>query len=143
MRERGSEGIILHVVETEYEHDTSSVLKFNDGAEGFVDLEDELYGEMFAPLKDRSKFSAFKLDAGLGTSSGKTPLTLRQSSCATVCSLRPTARTPSSRATSPDPAPDRARLPGVRRQRNPARVPRDRITTEIPRGRLASVGCGP
>jgi hypothetical protein len=59
--------MILHVVEAEYEHDYVVRLKFNDGAEGFVDLADELYGEMFAPLKDRAKFAALKLDPELGT----------------------------------------------------------------------------
>jgi len=59
--------MILHVVEASYEHDCTVRLKFNDGAEGFVDLEDELYGEMLAPLKDRSKFSTLRLDPELGT----------------------------------------------------------------------------
>jgi hypothetical protein len=42
-------------------------LKFNDGAEGFVDLAEELYGEMFAPLKDVAKFKAFRVDAEFET----------------------------------------------------------------------------
>jgi hypothetical protein len=67
MRERRSEAMILHVAEAKYEHDYVVHLKFNDGAEGFVDLAGELYAEMFAPLKDRAKFAAFKLDSELGT----------------------------------------------------------------------------
>ena len=59
--------MILHVVEARYEHDYVVRLKFNDGAEGFVDLADELYGEMFAPLKDKTKFAALRLDPELGT----------------------------------------------------------------------------
>jgi hypothetical protein len=59
--------MILHVVEARYEHDYVVRLKFNDGAEGFVDLADELYGEMFAPLKDRAKFATLRLDPELGT----------------------------------------------------------------------------
>ena len=59
--------MILHVVEATYEHDYIVRLKFNDGAEGFVDLADELYGEMFAPLKDRAKFATLRLDPELGT----------------------------------------------------------------------------
>jgi len=59
--------MILHVVEARYEHDYVVRLKFNDGAEGFVDLVDELYGEMFAPLKDKTKFAALRLDPELGT----------------------------------------------------------------------------
>ena len=59
--------MILHVVEAKYEHDYLIRLKFNDGAEGVVDLSNELYGEMFAPLKDKEKFRAFAVDPELNT----------------------------------------------------------------------------
>lgn len=59
--------VILHVLEAKYEHDYIIHLKFNDGAEGFVDLADELYGKMFAPLKDTAKFKAFRVDPELDT----------------------------------------------------------------------------
>jgi len=59
--------MILHVVEARCEHDYVVRLKFNDGAEGFVDLADELYGEMFVPLKDKAKFATLRLDPELGT----------------------------------------------------------------------------
>ena len=59
--------MILHVVEAVYERDYVIRLKFNDGAEGFVDLAEELYGEMFAPLKNPEKFKAFKVDPELNT----------------------------------------------------------------------------
>lgn len=59
--------MILHVVEAKYERDYIIRLKFNDGAEGFVDLAGELYGEMFAPLKDMQRFKACKVDPELGT----------------------------------------------------------------------------
>lgn len=59
--------MILHVVEARYERDYIIHLKFNDGAEGFVDLAEELYGEMFAPLKDVAKFKAFRVDPELET----------------------------------------------------------------------------
>lgn len=59
--------MILHVVEARYEHDYVIYLKFNDGAEGYVDLADELYGEVFAPLRDKAKFQAFKVDPELDT----------------------------------------------------------------------------
>ncbi|MCG3111507.1 MAG: DUF2442 domain-containing protein [Candidatus Manganitrophus sp. SB1] len=42
-------------------------LRFNDGAEGVVDLKDELYGEMFEPLKDIKKFKSFRIDPELET----------------------------------------------------------------------------
>ncbi len=59
--------MILHVVEARYERDYIIHLKFNDGAEGYVDLADELYGEMFAPLKDVTRFEAFRVDPELET----------------------------------------------------------------------------
>ena len=59
--------MILHVVEAKYERDYLIRLKFNDGAEGFVDLANELYGEMFEPLRDREKFKAFRVDPELNT----------------------------------------------------------------------------
>ncbi len=59
--------MILHVIEAEYERDYVIHLKFNDGAEGFVDLADELYGEMFEPLLDKERFKAFRVDPELNT----------------------------------------------------------------------------
>jgi hypothetical protein len=59
--------MILHVVEAKYERDYVVYLKFNDGAEGYVDLSGELYGEMFAPLKDEGMFATLKVDPELGT----------------------------------------------------------------------------
>ncbi|MGA8261856.1 MAG: DUF2442 domain-containing protein [Arenicellales bacterium] len=40
---------------------------FEDGREGIVDLKDELWGEVFEPLKDVSKFRDFRLDPELRT----------------------------------------------------------------------------
>jgi hypothetical protein len=59
--------MILHVVDAQYERDYILRLKFNDGAEGLVDLAGQLYGEMFEPLKDLSKFRSFKVDPELNT----------------------------------------------------------------------------
>lgn len=59
--------MILHVLEAVYERDYLIHVKFNDGAEGFVDLSDELYGNVFAPLKDLRKFRAFSVDPELQT----------------------------------------------------------------------------
>jgi len=59
--------MILHVVEARYERDYVIHLRFNDGAEGFVDLASEMYGEMFAPLKDLERFKAFRVDPELNT----------------------------------------------------------------------------
>ena len=59
--------MILHVTEARYERDYIIYLKFNDGAEGFVDLASELHGEMFEPLRDRARFQAVRLDPELET----------------------------------------------------------------------------
>ena len=43
--------MILHVIEAKYLKDYLIWCKFNDGAEGTVDLKDELYGEIFEQNK--------------------------------------------------------------------------------------------
>ena len=48
--------MLLHVKEVKLVSDYRLWLRFNDGAEGVVDLEPELYGEVFAPLRDRTLF---------------------------------------------------------------------------------------
>lgn len=35
---------------------------FDDGKRGIIDLEPELWGEVFEPLKDLAQFRAFRLD---------------------------------------------------------------------------------
>ena len=59
--------MILHVREAKYLHDYVVWLRFNDGAEGEVDLADELEGEVFGPLRDRSKFRDFRVDSEMET----------------------------------------------------------------------------
>ena len=59
--------MILHVKEAKYLYDYVIWLRFNDGAEGMVDLKDELYGEVFEPLKDMKMFKSFKVDPDLET----------------------------------------------------------------------------
>ena len=59
--------MILHVVEAHYERDYVLRVRFNDGADGLVDLADELYGEMFEPLRDMERFKAFRVDPELDT----------------------------------------------------------------------------
>jgi hypothetical protein len=59
--------MILHVKEAKYQHDYIVWLRFNDGAEGEVNLTDELEGEVFGPLKDINKFKSFKVDPILET----------------------------------------------------------------------------
>ena len=53
--------------EAKYRHDYCIWLKFADGIEGEVDLKDELWGEIFEPLKDKALFTNFLLDKELQT----------------------------------------------------------------------------
>ena len=59
--------MIPHVVEARYEKGFRIWLRFNDGTQGVVDLAGELYGEMFEPLKQLSKFRLFHVDPELET----------------------------------------------------------------------------
>lgn len=49
-------GLFLHVICVEYLDNYQLKLTFNNGIEGIVDLEQELYGEIFEPLKDKNLF---------------------------------------------------------------------------------------
>ena len=42
-------------------------MRFADGTEGDVDLEAELWGDVFEPLKDLAVFRDFRLDVELNT----------------------------------------------------------------------------
>jgi len=42
-------------------------LRFEDGREGEVDLADELWGEVFEPLKEHKSFKKVRLDRELNT----------------------------------------------------------------------------
>lgn len=53
--------------EAKYRHDYRVWLKFADGVEGEVDLESELWGEVFEPLKDKIRFAEFSVDKELQT----------------------------------------------------------------------------
>jgi hypothetical protein len=48
--------MFLHVTAVEYLKDYKLRLKFNNGSEGIADLEKELYGEIFEPLKNKNLF---------------------------------------------------------------------------------------
>lgn len=53
--------MFLHVIDAKYEKAYQLKLKFNNGAEGIVDLEAELNGEIFEPLRDVELFQKFSL----------------------------------------------------------------------------------
>ena len=59
--------MILHLKEATYLHDYVLWIRFNNGAEGEIDLSDELEGEVFGPLKDLDVFQSFTVDPVLET----------------------------------------------------------------------------
>ncbi|MDI6740234.1 MAG: DUF2442 domain-containing protein [Candidatus Edwardsbacteria bacterium] len=59
--------MILHVKEARYVCDYMIWVRFNNGAEGEVDLSDELVGKVFGPLKNREMFKAFRVNPILET----------------------------------------------------------------------------
>ena len=48
--------MILHVKDAKYLHDYVIWVKFNDGIKGEIDLENELTGAIFGPIKDKKLF---------------------------------------------------------------------------------------
>ena len=59
--------MIPQVVEARHVKDYRVWLKFQDGTEGEVDLKNELWGEVFEPLRDTTVFRRLKVDPELHT----------------------------------------------------------------------------
>ncbi len=59
--------MFLHVTNAEYVEDYVLNVTFNNGEFGTVDLQGELYGEMFSPLLDLEKFKDFRVDDEIDT----------------------------------------------------------------------------
>lgn len=57
----------LRVIDARYVRGYTLLLSFSDGSKGEVDLEHELDGEVFMPLKDISFFKQFSVDDELHT----------------------------------------------------------------------------
>jgi hypothetical protein len=53
--------MLLHVTNAEYLGSYRLSLRFNNGFQGIVDLESELYGEIFEPLRNKKMFQQFIL----------------------------------------------------------------------------------
>jgi hypothetical protein len=53
--------MFLEIIQAGYINDYKLLLKFIDGAEMTVDLENELNGSVFNPLKEKSKFRKFSI----------------------------------------------------------------------------------
>ncbi len=54
---------LVTIIHAEYKQDFKIFLKFNDGLTGIVDLNNQLEGEIFEPLKNPDYFKKFSLDA--------------------------------------------------------------------------------
>jgi hypothetical protein len=59
--------MIPRIVDARYVEGYTLWIKFNDGADGEVDLRDELWGPMFEPLKDPQAFRNFRVHPDLHT----------------------------------------------------------------------------
>ena len=58
---------LLKVKSARYLNDYKIYCLFSNGEEKIVDLKDQLYGEMFEPLKDKNIFMQFRVDDILKT----------------------------------------------------------------------------
>ncbi len=58
---------MVDVVEARYVRDHVIWLRFEDGAEGEVDLSSDLWGPVFEPLRDPEYFRTFVVSPDLGT----------------------------------------------------------------------------
>jgi hypothetical protein len=59
--------MIPNVIEAKYVRDYRVWLKFQDGTAGEIDLKNELWGEVFEPLKDLDVFQKLTVDPELHT----------------------------------------------------------------------------
>ena len=59
--------MFLHVINAKYIGDYKVEVSFNDGRQGVADLTAALTGPVFEPLKDKAKFSDFRVDKELDT----------------------------------------------------------------------------
>lgn len=59
--------MLLFVKDARYIGDYKIEIEFTDGKKGIADLEGELYGSVFEPLKDKNFFSKIRVDKDLET----------------------------------------------------------------------------
>ncbi|MEW5842736.1 MAG: DUF2442 domain-containing protein [Bacteroidota bacterium] len=58
---------LIGIIEANYLGDYKILLTFTTGEQRIVDLKDQLYGEMFEPLKDKNIFMQFRVDKEIRT----------------------------------------------------------------------------
>lgn len=58
---------LIGINEAKYLGDYKILLTFSTGEQRMVDLEDQLYGEMFEPLKDKNIFMQFSVNKDIRT----------------------------------------------------------------------------
>jgi hypothetical protein len=54
--------MLVHVIQAKYLGGFQVRLRFNDGLEGEIDLANDLWGEVFEPLRDPAVFAGFVVD---------------------------------------------------------------------------------
>ena len=84
--------MIPRVAEARYVRDFTIHLRFTDGTEGDVDLQDELYGEVFEPLKDRAYFQQFSVIPNSARLPGQMAQISPRNSCTRKSNLRRNAQ---------------------------------------------------
>lgn len=58
---------LIGITKAEYLENYKILLTFTTGEQRVVNLEDQLYGEMFEPLKDKNIFMQFRVDEEIRT----------------------------------------------------------------------------
>ncbi len=58
---------MIEVTNAQYYKDYKIRLEFNDGNSGIADLADDLWGQIFEPLRDLNKFKKFKVSKIMNT----------------------------------------------------------------------------
>lgn len=59
--------MFTHVVSAKYIDEFRIHVQFNNGKEGEVDFQHELYGDIFEPLRNESEFRKFRVNPETGT----------------------------------------------------------------------------
>ena len=58
---------MIEIIKAQYIEDYKIFIEFKDGSSGLVDLKDDLWGNIFEPLKDVNTFKKFKVSDIMNT----------------------------------------------------------------------------